>query len=53
VSFKLAFDVPPGGRRSQLVLHESPDSPGAPVNLVLPPASPATSSGSPTRLNKD
>jgi Domain of unknown function (DUF4352) len=53
VSFKLAFDVPPGGRRSQLVLHESPDSPGAPVNLVLPPAGPATSSGSPTRLNKD
>ena len=53
VSLKLAFDVTPGGRRSQLMLHESPDSPGAPVNLVLPPAGPATSSGSPSQLNKD
>ena len=38
VSLKLAFDVPPGARKSQLVLHESPDSPGASVNLVLPPS---------------
>jgi Domain of unknown function (DUF4352) len=54
VSLKLAFDVPPGGRRSQLMLHESPDSPGAPVNLVLPPAGPASSSASlPARSNKD
>ena len=54
VSFKLAFDVPPGGRRTQLMLHESPESPGAQVNLVLPPAGPASSSASlPARPNKD
>jgi Domain of unknown function (DUF4352) len=54
VSLKLAFDLTPGGRRSQLVLHESADSPGAPVNLVLPPPGPASSSASlPARPNKD
>ncbi|BBX45943.1 hypothetical protein GCM10009641_63270 [Mycobacterium cookii] len=53
VSFKLAFDLPRGGRRTQLVLHESPSSPGAPVSLVVPPSGPATGSGSPTRLNRD
>ena len=42
VSVKLAFDVPPGARKSELVLHESPDSPGVPVTLVLPPSPPTT-----------
>jgi Domain of unknown function (DUF4352) len=54
VSLRLAFDVPPGGRHSQLMLHESPSSPGTPVNLVLPPAAPASSGASvPARPNTD
>lgn len=39
VSVKLAFDVPPGLRQTQNVLHESESSHGAPVNLVLPTSS--------------
>ena len=44
VSVKLAFDVPPGLRQTQLVLHESESSHGSPVNLVVPP-SPSPSHG--------
>jgi Domain of unknown function (DUF4352) len=53
VSLRLAFDVPPGGRHSQLMLHESQSSAGAPVNLVLPPAGPASKVSSPAAPNKD
>ena len=38
VSVKLAFDVPPGVRPTQIVLHESASSHGAPVKLLQPPS---------------
>ena len=44
VSAKLAFDVPPGTKPTQIVLHDSPSSPGASVNLKQRP-SPATPHG--------
>jgi hypothetical protein len=44
VSVKLAFDVPPGLRQTQILLHESESSHGTPVNLVVP-RSPSPSSG--------
>jgi hypothetical protein len=36
VSVKLAFDVPPDTKPTQIVLHDSVSSRGAPVNLVQP-----------------
>ena len=50
VSVKLAFDVPPGVRLTQIVLHESASSHGAPVKLTPSPSpspSPATSPAPP------
>jgi Domain of unknown function (DUF4352) len=50
VSVKLAFDVPPGVRPTQIVLHESASSHGAPVKLTQPPSpspSPSTSPAPP------
>lgn len=44
VSIKLAFDVPPDVHPTQIVLHESVSSPGAPVNLKQEP-SPAAPRG--------
>lgn len=44
VSVKLAFDVPPGTKPTQLVLHDSPSSDGAPVNLMQP-SSPSSRRG--------
>ena len=38
VSVKLAFDVPPGVRPTQIVVHKSASSHGAPVNLLQPPS---------------
>ncbi len=38
VSVKLAFDVPPGARPTQIVLHESVSTHGAPVNLRQAPS---------------
>lgn len=40
VSLKLAFDVPPGTKPTQLVLHDSVSSHGAQVNLTQPPSPP-------------
>jgi Domain of unknown function (DUF4352) len=40
VSVKLAFDVPPDAKPTQVVLYDSPSSHGAPVNLTQPPSSP-------------
>jgi Domain of unknown function (DUF4352) len=40
VSVKLAFDVPPGAKPTQIVLHDSLSSHGAPVNLTQPPSPP-------------
>ncbi len=40
MSLKLAFDVPPGVRPTQIVLHESGSSPGATVKLAQPSQSP-------------
>jgi hypothetical protein len=44
VSVKLGFDVPPGTKSTQIVLHDSLSSHGAPVNVTQPP-SPPTSRG--------
>jgi hypothetical protein len=38
VPIKLVFDVPPGTKPTQIVLHESISSDGAPVNLMQPPS---------------
>jgi Domain of unknown function (DUF4352) len=40
VSLKLAFDVPPGTKPTQVVLRESVSSHGAQVNLTQPPSPP-------------
>ena len=40
VSVKEAFDVPPDVRPTQIVLHDSASSHGAPVNLAQPPSPP-------------
>lgn len=40
VPIKLVFDVPPGSKPTRIVLHESPSSDGAPVNLMRPPSTP-------------
>jgi len=34
VNVKLAFDVPPGAKPTQIVLHESRSSEGIPVDLM-------------------
>jgi Domain of unknown function (DUF4352) len=48
VSVKLAFDVPPGTKPTQIVLHESVSSQGVSVNLTEPTSpSSSTSSSSP------
>jgi hypothetical protein len=47
VSVKLAFDVPPGVRLTQIVLHESASSHGAPVKLTPSPSPSPTPSTSP------
>jgi hypothetical protein len=39
VSVKLAFDVPPGTKPTQIILHESVSSRGVPVDLTQPPSS--------------
>jgi hypothetical protein len=44
VSVKLAFDVQPGVRPTQIVLHDSASSHGVPVNLTPPSAPTPTSS---------
>jgi hypothetical protein len=44
VPIKLPFDVPPGTKPTQIVLHEARSSDGAPVNLTKAP-SPPTSRG--------
>jgi Domain of unknown function (DUF4352) len=44
VSVKLAFDVPPSTKPTQIVLHESESSQGAPVNLTESTPSPSSSS---------
>jgi hypothetical protein len=46
VSVKLAFDVPPGTKPTQILLHESESSQGAAVNLTEAPSSPSSSSSS-------
>jgi hypothetical protein len=47
VSVKLAFDVPPGSKPTQIVLHDSQSSHGAPVNLRQPTSRlPRASNGS-------
>jgi hypothetical protein len=48
VSVKLAFDVQPGVRPTQIVLHDSASSPGVPVNLT-PPSAPAPTSSATSR----
>jgi Domain of unknown function (DUF4352) len=40
VSVKLAFDVPHDAKPTQVVLHDSLSSHGAPVNLTQPPSPP-------------
>jgi hypothetical protein len=46
VTVKLAFDVPPGTKPTQIILHESHSSEGVPVNLTQqPPRSPAPPRG--------
>ena len=40
VSVKVGFDVPPGTKPTQIVLHDSLSSRGAPVNLKEPPSPP-------------
>ncbi len=40
VRIKVAFDVPPGTKPTQIVLHESLSSDGAPVNLTKAPSPP-------------
>lgn len=40
VPITLLFDVPPGTKPTQIVLHESTFSDGAPVNLMQPPSRP-------------
>jgi hypothetical protein len=49
VSVKLAFDVPPGTKPTQILLHESESSQGVPVNLTESTSSSAPSSSSPSR----
>jgi hypothetical protein len=44
VSVRLAFDVPPGTKPTQIVLHDSTSSHGVPVNLTQQP-SPSPSHG--------
>ena len=44
VSVKEVFDVPPGVRPTQIVLHDSASSHGVPVNLTQPSAPAPTSS---------
>jgi hypothetical protein len=39
LSVKLAFDVPPGTKPTEIVLHDSLSSQGAAVNLMQPPSS--------------
>ncbi|MFZ0907076.1 MAG: DUF4352 domain-containing protein [Mycobacterium sp.] len=41
VSVKLAFDMPPDAKPTQIVLHDSLSSHGTPVNLTQPPSPPA------------
>jgi hypothetical protein len=48
VSVKLAFDVPPGTKPTQILLHESESSQGAAVNLTQ-----ATSAPSPASSPRD
>ena len=40
VSVKVAFDVPPGAKPTQIVLHDSLSSHGTPVHLTQPPSPP-------------
>lgn len=40
VRLKVAFDVPPGTKPTQIVLHESSSSDGRPVNLTKSPSPP-------------
>jgi Domain of unknown function (DUF4352) len=40
VRIKVAFDVPPGTKPTQIVLHESLSSDGVPVNLTKAPSPP-------------
>ena len=40
VSVKVGFDVPPGTKPTQIVLHDSLSSHGVPVNLTEPPSPP-------------
>jgi uncharacterized protein DUF4352 len=49
VSIDLAFDVPPGTKPKQLVLHDSASSQGVPVNLNQPPSRSPASSPAPAR----
>jgi len=49
VSVKLAFDVPPGTKPTQILLHESESSQGVPVNLTESTSSSAPSSSSSSR----
>jgi hypothetical protein len=44
VSVKLAFDVPPGTKPTQILLHESVSSHGAQVNLTQAPTPSSSSS---------
>jgi hypothetical protein len=48
VSVKLAFDVPPGVRPTQIVLHESASSHGTPVSLKQSSSPSPSASPSPT-----
>jgi len=49
VSLKLAFDVPPGTKPTQIVLHDSLSSHGVPVNLTKSQSSSSSPSSSPSR----
>jgi hypothetical protein len=49
VSVRLAFDVPPGTKPTQIVLHESVSSHGATVNLTQSTSSSSPSSSSSSR----
>jgi len=49
VSVRLAFDVPPGTKPTQIVLHESVSSHGATVNLTQATSAPSSSASSSPR----
>jgi hypothetical protein len=53
VSVRLAFDVLPDVRPTQIMLHDSASSPGAPVKLKQPPSSSPSASSSPAHVNGD